>query len=485
MTDELHSLPWDRIEHTQDEIPWPAMRTFANALATNRELVPRLIEIYDRAYEAALEETGCADFYVAGIFVLAAPHLDDEMRREIGSLLIERLVRAGQDDADTSLEVMLAAAGSMGPVILPAVLDAIAAEPDTSGAWFFLWSLTLLAARTDDPFLRDRVIHACAHVLERADRREIDLDSAGHAAITLAVLKHTEHTELLRRLSDRFMPSPWPNEYAYALDILENRTEYSPPPEMWDRPVGEWLTPQCRTAMTPADEVEETEDYEEEYDQEEQDPEWETATLVAAGFVASPIAAALPADLRKDAYKIAERLLYESSRVLDRVPRAWDEPTLRKLLLEVLPGRLPADRELLEKVIPVAEAILYWFQFKDILTNGDTLARAIHGWTDQVVAAGLDPKSRASDKPLLVEAMEAGLDPLDPEFTRSFMKPKSSESTGGLPSRTPRQEAGPQEPPIPIVEHRAKIARNAPCPCGSGKKYKKCHGRDQTATPAD
>jgi preprotein translocase subunit SecA len=22
-----------------------------------------------------------------------------------------------------------------------------------------------------------------------------------------------------------------------------------------------------------------------------------------------------------------------------------------------------------------------------------------------------------------------------------------------------------------------KVARNAPCPCGSGKKYKHCHGR--------
>ena len=23
-----------------------------------------------------------------------------------------------------------------------------------------------------------------------------------------------------------------------------------------------------------------------------------------------------------------------------------------------------------------------------------------------------------------------------------------------------------------------KIGRNKPCPCGSGRKYKKCHGRD-------
>ena len=29
----------------------------------------------------------------------------------------------------------------------------------------------------------------------------------------------------------------------------------------------------------------------------------------------------------------------------------------------------------------------------------------------------------------------------------------------------------------PIVRETPKVGRNEPCPCGSGKKYKKCHGR--------
>jgi len=28
----------------------------------------------------------------------------------------------------------------------------------------------------------------------------------------------------------------------------------------------------------------------------------------------------------------------------------------------------------------------------------------------------------------------------------------------------------------PIVREGAKVGRNDPCPCGSGRKYKKCHG---------
>ena len=39
------------------------------------------------------------------------------------------------------------------------------------------------------------------------------------------------------------------------------------------------------------------------------------------------------------------------------------------------------------------------------------------------------------------------------------------------------------EPPRPAVS--AKVARNGPCPCGSGDKYKRCHGREQAAAAAE
>ncbi len=39
-------------------------------------------------------------------------------------------------------------------------------------------------------------------------------------------------------------------------------------------------------------------------------------------------------------------------------------------------------------------------------------------------------------------------------------------------------EAGPGAPVRQSVRTEAKIGRNDPCPCGSGKKYKHCHGRN-------
>ena len=34
------------------------------------------------------------------------------------------------------------------------------------------------------------------------------------------------------------------------------------------------------------------------------------------------------------------------------------------------------------------------------------------------------------------------------------------------------------EPNKPTVNKEIKVGRNDPCPCGSGKKYKKCHGQE-------
>ncbi len=60
-------------------------------------------------------------------------------------------------------------------------------------------------------------------------------------------------------------------------------------------------------------------------------------------------------------------------------------------------------------------------------------------------------------------------------------QPRYSENRGGEPdpSRPNAAPVGPrpQGPTGPIRNEGPKIGRNDPCPCGSGKKYKNCHGR--------
>ena len=46
------------------------------------------------------------------------------------------------------------------------------------------------------------------------------------------------------------------------------------------------------------------------------------------------------------------------------------------------------------------------------------------------------------------------------------------------PGRQAAPQSGPTDaPPTPFVRGERKVGRNEPCPCGSGKKYKQCHGR--------
>ena len=37
----------------------------------------------------------------------------------------------------------------------------------------------------------------------------------------------------------------------------------------------------------------------------------------------------------------------------------------------------------------------------------------------------------------------------------------------------------PEKRNIEPVRVEKKVGRNEPCPCGSGKKYKNCHGKDE------
>jgi preprotein translocase subunit SecA len=41
-----------------------------------------------------------------------------------------------------------------------------------------------------------------------------------------------------------------------------------------------------------------------------------------------------------------------------------------------------------------------------------------------------------------------------------------------------RQQQGGETSPVTVRRTTAKIGRNDPCPCGSGKKYKNCHGKN-------
>ena len=57
--------------------------------------------------------------------------------------------------------------------------------------------------------------------------------------------------------------------------------------------------------------------------------------------------------------------------------------------------------------------------------------------------------------------------------------PQQNPAFGGRQQKQPPRVGG-DDAAIKTVRHdQPKVGRNEPCPCGSGKKYKKCHGATQ------
>ncbi len=88
------------------------------------------------------------------------------------------------------------------------------------------------------------------------------------------------------------------------------------------------------------------------------------------------------------------------------------------------------------------------------------------GMGDDLAPFGLPPLGSLEDM-----ARMAGMDLDVPE-----LEPEYANGNGGViaPVRT-RKAAAKVDPGNPATW--GKVSRNAPCPCGSGKKYKHCHGR--------
>jgi preprotein translocase subunit SecA len=159
--------------------------------------------------------------------------------------------------------------------------------------------------------------------------------------------------------------------------------------------------------------------------------------------------------------------------------------------------------ELLEKLIEKANAR---YAEKEGLFSGQTLRwleRHIlldivdAQWKDHLLTLdhlkeGIGLRGYGQKDPLVEFKKEAFtlfedmLDRIDTEAVRFLflMQPAKPEEEAKQIERRQRRaqqdlqfQAGPAqaEPPKP-VKAAAKIGRNDPCPCGSGKKYKKCHG---------
>ena len=487
ITSEATDLPWAALRHTEGDIPWTALEEFAESLTAEPELWPKLAEVYD-AYAGG---TGpCPSYewlYVPAIFAMAGPRLDEAVRRRIAEYLIGQLIEAGVRDDDLELEVLEIACGSLGPTVLEPALDALERMSRDDGAWFYLWSLASLATQTDDAALRRRVVKSLQQQLQAAIDGQEDIDLVVGTVRTFVLLAGEESRPLIERLRQcnrqrkGFLYESNNATFREALAYLDGREPCKYRHRPWHEPVQEWVSRFWRFAQSvrelgDKDHRERTEIE----DAPDEDPEMVRARMLAERFTRSSAAKVLPDEMQANAQALAEIVLGHAWTDGGVRPEELDEESLGFVLRDMIPRNYAVDRTALEQVAPVTQALLGWLESEGVLADARALAEQVGRWAPSIVGLGMDPRNWSLTKIMMMIAAKSGVDICDREQVENFVVDFShrlSDATTADRFDAQDESEGWDEPvTAPIVNEGARVGRNDPCPCGSGRKYKKCCG---------
>ena len=156
-------------------------------------------------------------------------------------------------------------------------------------------------------------------------------------------------------------------------------------------------------------------------------------TLEVAAFLDSEQARALDPPGPDAVRRIAEAFFSICYDELGKAPHLLDGQDMHVALGHVLPGRLKRKDPLAEHVPAVLRALIDHLEETRVLSGAFELRRSLEATEEE-----------------FLETVRTGANP---------------HHHGGHA----KQE--------PLVHRAPKLGRNDPCFCGSGKKFKKCHGR--------
>lgn len=139
-------------------------------------------------------------------------------------------------------------------------------------------------------------------------------------------------------------------------------------------------------------------------------------------------------------------------------PAQWDAAALEECCLDLLPGKVSAELSVYRSVEPVLAGFFKFLQEKGHITKAPALISRLKKVSGTMINLAGNPENWGPSKKLVMGAIQAGVNMEEPgAFDRyvqkvNMMNEKAAEAPG------------------------LKVGRNEPCPCGSGKKYKKCCG---------
>jgi preprotein translocase subunit SecA len=117
-------------------------------------------------------------------------------------------------------------------------------------------------------------------------------------------------------------------------------------------------------------------------------------------------------------------------------------------------------------------------KFKQLIQKIDaTIVRTLL----QIDFAQFAPRQILREAEEELRNLQTNEDQIEGELTQTGVTRNAGQAmqggSGALAAAMRRQQGGAPAQPQNPAKTMPKVGRNDPCPCGSGKKYKKCHGR--------
>lgn len=158
-------------------------------------------------------------------------------------------------------------------------------------------------------------------------------------------------------------------------------------------------------------------------------------------------------------------------------PGHWNAGDMEECCLSILPEKIVARDSYFREMAPVLASFFTYLDETQTLPGAVEMADRIKSLGNRIVDEAENPYNWGMAKSFFMEAMAAGVDVTDKREMHAYLNQRNQ----GLTREVFRNV--PTSPPVnklnvaTFVRSTPKIGRNDPCPCGSGKKYKKCCGR--------
>lgn len=145
-------------------------------------------------------------------------------------------------------------------------------------------------------------------------------------------------------------------------------------------------------------------------------------------------------------------------------PAEWTLSAALKCCVDIMPRKFMVEDSFFAAMEPVLKSFMLFGADTGDIPGGIAIARGLTGIGSTVMEKANDPESWGPGKAMLKGAADSGVNVSDKKELEAFIKKHNREQEKNRVIEFP----GGQKKP----------GRNDPCPCGSGKKYKKCCGKE-------